>query len=64
MTEQKKAETSKPAKAPAKRSLSPAAGSSDPAVHLLLARIGTARSNDNADEVERLTKALADLGYE
>ncbi len=44
--------------------LSPAAASSDPAVHQLLAEIQTARANGNDEEIERLTKALADLGFE
>jgi hypothetical protein len=47
-----------------KRSLLPSSESSDPAVHQVLAEIQTARANNSADEVRRLTQRLADLGFE
>ena len=49
---------------PAPRVLLPASESSDPAVHQVLAQIQTAQANHNAEAVERLTQALAQLGFE
>lgn len=51
-------------KAAQPRALAPAAESSDPAVHQLLAALQTARSNGNDDEVNVVTRKLADLGFE
>jgi hypothetical protein len=53
----------KPA-APSSRSRRPAAESSEPAVHQLLAEQDIARQNGDEDEVKRTQDALADLGYE
>lgn len=63
MAEEKKVSPTK-ASAKAARMLAPASESSDPAVHQVLAEIQTAQANNNADEVERLTQRLADLGFE
>lgn len=60
MPEEKKA----PAKAEPKRQLQPAAESSDPAVHQILAEIQTASLNEDADAEAEARKRLADLGYE
>jgi hypothetical protein len=63
--ETKPAQRAKAPKAePAPKVLLPASESSDPAVHQVLAQMQTAQANHNADEVERLTKALANLGFE
>lgn len=59
-----KSETKPETAAPRRGPLQPASESSDPAVHEVLAQIQTARSNGDDDETERLTKHLAELGYE
>lgn len=59
-----KSETKPETAAPPRRSLQPASESSDPAVHQVLAQLQTARANGDDDETERLTKHLAELGYE
>lgn len=57
----RKASAPPPPKAP---ELLPASQSSDPAVHQVLAEIQTARANADDDAVERLSKSLAELGYQ
>lgn len=42
---------------------SPAAESSDPAVHQLLAELETARQNGNDEGVKAAERALSELGY-
>ena len=44
--------------------LAPAAASGDPEVHALLAEQETAKSNEDDDAVQAVTKKLADLGFE
>ena len=44
--------------------LEPAAGSSDPAVHQLLAEIQTAQMNDDKDAEKNAREDLRVLGYE
>ena len=44
--------------------LAPAAESSDPAVHQLLAEIETAKSNDDKDAEKAAREDLRALGYE
>ena len=57
------AEEKKPVPAP-KAKLARASESGDPAVHALLAHLQTARANGDDEQVEALTKQLADLGYQ
>lgn len=66
MAEDKKTEpsTRKPAPVSPAAALLPAAQSSDPAVHQVLAEIQTARANGDDDQATALTKRLAELGYE
>lgn len=47
-----------------KPKLAPASESSDPAVHQLLAQRQTAHMNEDTDELRRVNRELADLGYE
>jgi hypothetical protein len=59
-----KAATTKPAKIePPPKVLGLAAESSDPAVHQVLAELGTAQSNGDDKAVQALTEKLAGLGY-
>lgn len=44
--------------------LAPAAGSSDPAVHQLMAEIYTAQQNNDKDAEKAASDALRQLGYE
>jgi hypothetical protein len=55
---------SKPESKAAAGKLAPAAASGDPEVHALLAELETAKSNDDDDAVQAVTKKLADLGFE
>jgi hypothetical protein len=55
--------TSPPAKATARPALAPAAESSDPAVHQLLAERDIAARNNDTDAAEAATARLAELGY-
>jgi len=50
--------------APVGSKLAPAAESSDPAVHQLLAEIQTAQMNDDKDAESAARKELRQLGYE
>jgi len=54
---------SNPAPAPKPR-LARASESGDPAIHVLLAELQTARANGDDNEVKAVTVKLADLGYE
>lgn len=47
-----------------KPKLAAASESSDPAVHQLLAQRQTAHMNEDTDELRRVNRELADLGYE
>lgn len=49
---------------PSGKRLAPASESGDPAVHQLLAQKQAAQMNDDADELKRISKELAELGYE
>ncbi|HEY9418387.1 MAG TPA: hypothetical protein VIQ30_26795 [Pseudonocardia sp.] len=55
--------TQKPESTP-RTKLAPASESSDPAVHQLLAQRQAAQMNEDNDELRRINKELADLGYE
>lgn len=55
---------SPPEPVPAAPSLARAAESGDPAVHQVLAELGTARANGDDAAVAALTARLADLGFQ
>jgi len=63
-TETKTAETKPAAGAAPRGNLAPAAESSDPAVHQLLAEIQTAQMNDDKDAEKDAREDLRALGYE
>ena len=66
MAETKSDTTTKaePKAAPVGSKLAPAAESSDPAVHQLLAEIQTAKLNDDKDAEKNAREDLRALGYE
>lgn len=63
-SETKPAETKPAAGAVSRVDLAPAAESSDPAVHQLLAEIQTAQMNDDKDAEKNAREDLRALGYE
>jgi hypothetical protein len=56
--------TSEPKPAPVGSKLAPAAESSDPAVHQLMAEMYTAQQNDDKDAEAAARKELRQLGFE
>jgi len=67
MSEEKKTSQDRPANPPVKprpATLAPAAESSDPAVHQLLAERDIAARNGDEDAAKAATARLAELGYQ